>query len=231
MKKVKTLKIFFIFLTFGILVQYFQNCGRVGSFYLSSSQGGETSLASLAMEHPGSSKLTLPKQRILVGNKVYVASLMRNIFSRTAEDDGLEGHINQWIMNRPAQFGGSCSTYDSYSQRDCGGDVSNVNLAPATDDNTIRESFRLQFCRNILGYDEFVISALGKVGLTVDQAPNPKSILLTYSLFYQDQEASPMVIDSLVDLDRTLMQTSEPLTERWRAQLLLLCESPGWQLL
>lgn len=230
MKKNKIIT-FIIFLGLGILIQLFQNCGRVGSVYLSSLQGGSMSLASLEINHPGPDKLTLPKQRILVGNKVYVSTLMRNIFSRTAEDDYLEAIINQWIMNRPAQFGGSCSTYDSYSQRDCGGDVSNVNLAPATDDNTLRESFRLQFCRNTLGKDDFVSSALSKVSLTTDQAPNSESLLLAYSLFYQDQEANPMVIDSLLDLDRTLMQNSEPLIDRWRAQLLMLCESPGWQLM
>ena len=220
-----------IFSSLAISIQLFQNCSRVGSVYLSSLQGGSQSLASLEIGHPGAEPLALPKQRILVGNKVFVSTLLRNIFSRTAEDDYLEAIINQWIMYRPAQFGGACSTYDSYSQRDCGGDVSNVNLAPVTDDNTIRESFRLQFCRNTLGKDEFVLSALNKVGLTADQTPNSKSVVLAYSLFYQDQEANSLVIDSLLDLDRTLLQTNEPLIDRWRAQLLTLCESPGWQLL
>ncbi len=224
------IKFLFFILSSLILLQLFQNC-KASNVYQMSSLNGPQNADAMSISHPPDSELPRTGQKVLVANKIYVATLMRDIFKRGSEDPGLEGLINQWIYNRPSQFGGSCSSYDSYSQVDCGGDISNANNAMNVDHNTIRESYRLQFCRNTLGVDEFVVTALRKINLTVTQQPSSQSAVLMYSLFYRDEEANPLVMASLMDLDRSLTMANEALIERWRAQLLVLCESPGWQLL
>ncbi len=213
-----------------VLTQMYQNCSQ---FEVMNSDLSSLSMSSSILPdsaHPGQKELTPPTQHVLVANKVYVSALMRDIFARTDADIELENLINKWIMFRPAQFGGSCNPYDSYSARDCGGDISNANLPQSTDHNTVRESFRLQFCENILGKDEFVSAVLGKITSTA-AGPNANSIEQVYKLFYRDQDINPLTINSLVDMDHNLAQKSEVMIDRWRAVILQVCESPGWQLL
>lgn len=228
--KIKVLHLTILLLLSTIVLNSFQNCSGMTQFDLDAAT--DMSLSSTyATDHPGPMKPEPPKQKILVANRVFVAALMRDIFKRSNEDDWLEGQINKWILYRPAQFGGACNTYSSQSQKDCNGDVANVNMAANVDDNTIRESYRLQFCRTTLGFDEFVDSALSRVSIARNHTPDADKILQVYSLFYQDTEAEPLVVESLVALDESLKAANEPLLERWRALLLTLCESPNWQLL
>lgn len=215
-----------------IMTQFYQNCGQLGQFDLASETTGGLNMGSSVnpdTSHPSEKDVTAPVQHILVQNKVWVASLMRDIFARSANDGTLENLINQWIMYRPAQYGGSCNVYDTYGGRDCGGDVTNANLPPHTDDNTVRESFRLQFCQNVLGYDAFVNSVVAKIDKTA-QAPDANSIGQIYTLFYRDRDPDPLTISSLIELDHNLTQNSESIQNRWRAVILEVCESPGWQL-
>jgi hypothetical protein len=214
-----------------VMTQFYQNCGQIGQFDLASQTGSLNQSSSILPDtsHPAAKEVVAPTQHVLVHNKVWVAALLRDIFARSANDSGLEGLINQWILYKPAQFGGSCNPYDTYSQRDCGGDVSNANLPLHTDDNTVRESFRLQFCENTLGYDDFVNSVLAKINKTA-MAPDSASIASIYSLFYRDGDIDTLTLNSLIELDHSLAKNSESVIERWRAVILQVCESPGWQL-
>ncbi len=70
-----------------------------------------------------------PSQKILVGNRRYVATLVREIFTRVSGPiPNLEALINQWILYRDAQYGLGCNPYSSYSGKDCGGDIANASL-------------------------------------------------------------------------------------------------------
>lgn len=221
-------------LLFGVLLtQAYQNCGQMGEFAAldqSSLNLDMGSAGSTDQNHPPQKDVTLPTQRIQVVNKQYVAELMREVFTTSSGPvPNLEALIKQWIITRGAQYGLGCDPYGSYSGRDCGGDISNANLALQTDDNTVRESFRVQFCENILGQDEGVNAILQKI-VNRPAAPTADAVRQVYGLFYRGDPASELVVNSLLDLDRTLALKGEPALERWRALALQVCESPGWQL-
>ncbi|WII73697.1 hypothetical protein QJS83_07390 [Bdellovibrio sp. 22V] len=215
------------------LTQAYQNCGQMGGFQTLDSSSMNLQLGSAGgtdLTHPGQKEVTPPTQKVQVVNREYVASLMREIFTTSAGPvPNLEGLLNQWIITRGAQYGLACNPYSSYTGRDCGGDIANANLAYETDDNTVRESFRIQFCENVLGMDEGVNAILEKIA-NRPVAPNISAIKQVYGLFYRGDEAPQLVIDSLMDLDRTLVKQNETTLERWRALALQVCESPGWQL-
>ncbi len=226
-------KIFTLLLTGLVLTQMYQNCGQMGEFQtldmssmnLSMGSGGTTD-----MDHPAQKEVVLPTQKIQIGNRDYVAALLREVFTRSSGPiPNLEGLLNQWIINRGAQYGLGCNPYSSYSARDCGGDVANANLAYRTDDNTVRESFRIQFCENALGMDEGVNAILEKIP-NRGAAPSAETAKQVYGLFYRGDGPSDLVVSSLLDLDRALAAKNETAFERWRALALQVCESPGWQL-
>jgi hypothetical protein len=141
----------------------------------------------------------------------------------------LEVLLNQWILNRGGQYGQGCDPYGSYSGRDCGGSITNANLAFQTEDNTLRESYRVQFCENILGMDQGVNAVLEKVA-NRSVAPTPVAVKQIYEFFYRGDDASDAIVASLMALDTTLAQKGESVMDRWRGVILQVCESSGWQL-
>ncbi|MGZ3770624.1 MAG: hypothetical protein ACXVCP_11595 [Bdellovibrio sp.] len=222
-------KILTLVLTGLILTQMFQNCGQLGSFE-TLDQSSTQQMASMGTDHPAQSEVTMPTQKVQVVNRQFVAQMMREIFtSSTGPVTNLENLIQQWIFTRGAQYGEGCNPYSSYSGADCGGDISNANLPAKVDDNTVRESFRIQFCENILGTDEGLNALLEKIS-NRSVAPTADTIKQVYGLFYRGEGASSEIINSLLDLDRTLALNNEAVKERWRALALQVCESSGWQL-
>jgi hypothetical protein len=226
-------RVFYFCLLGVVLTQFYQNCGQLGEFQtldMSSMELSSGTLNGTDLTHPSGKEVVLPTQKTLASNRMYVASLMREIFTSTATPvPNLEGLLNQWIYFRGGPYGLACNPYSSYTGSDCGGDISNSNLPYTTDDNTVRESFRLQFCENVLGYDAGVTALLEKVPRR-GAAPNAESLRGIYELFYRGDGAPESVINSLLELDRSLAAKAEPPMERWRVAALQICESPGWQL-
>jgi hypothetical protein len=215
-----------------LMTQVFQNCGQLNQFDVLNTGVLDMSSSSMSdINHPSQQSATPPSQKILVVDKFYVGALMRDLFTSAATPvPNLEYLIQQWVVTRPAQYGASCNPYDSYSGRDCGGDIANSSLPMSTDASTLRESYRLQFCQNVLGYDQAVTAVLEKIDRTAI-APDANSIGQIYLLFYRGQDVNPSVVNALVDLDRTLAVKPESTMDRWRAVILQICESPGWQML
>jgi hypothetical protein len=220
-------------LSTGLLLS-FQNCGKAP--LVSESYEGSP----IPIYHPDEKPTTPSYQSALLANKNQVSDLLQSIFAKPGVVfPQLESLIHQWIITKPGEFGGSCNMYDSYSTVDCGGGVSNVNLPFYADGNPLRESNRLQFCQRILSIDTSLDNALFNVGLVRTMEPSRANISLAYELFYRGEDfsspESQNVLNSLVELNAGLANPGlslpgENTTDRWRAILLTVCESAGWQL-
>jgi hypothetical protein len=233
MKKFKLNSFFgFVVLTTSTML-IFQNCSQLGGGFDMIYSGG-VSMSSNGLsdtDHPAGTSATQSTQKMQIANRSYVAQLLREIFtSQTYPVAGLETIIHQWVGNRDAQFGLGCDPYSTYTGGDCGGDISAANLPYTADDNTIRQAFRIQVCDNILANDNAVSATLEKI--TVNSlAPNAEGIRQIYELFYRGDGAPNEIVDALVTMDRSLAEAGEGTTHRWRAVILQVCTSPGWQLL
>lgn len=228
MNKMKQ-RLLFIFLS---LVLY-QNCGQFGGGF-DLLHYGSTAMSSdqmLDTQHPAGTQPTQSTQKMQIANRTYIAELFREIFtSNTSPVPELESLLQRWVVSRDSQYGLGCDPYSTYSGQDCGGDISAANLPYTTDDNTIRQSFRLQLCDNLLANDNAVKAALEKINVR-SLAPNAEGVRQIYKLFYRAEDPSAEVVNALVTLDRTLAEKGESVSDRWRAILLQVCLSPGWQLL
>jgi len=237
MKKMKKYISLVILLAGGfILTQSYQNCSPLPteSFTVMNSESppvhdSETGTGS----HPPADKeVDLPTRKQLVAPRTYVAGLFREIFtSENFPVANLEVYIDKWVTLKGAQFGGACNLYTSYSSRDCDGSPSNVNNPSYVDSNTVRESYRIQMCENILGMDSSINAALEKAGLTNTSEINAVNLTAVYALFYRSNPAKPEVIATLIDLNKSLTEEKATAINKWRATLTQICESPGWQLL
>ncbi len=212
-----------------VLTQLYQNCGQAGGFAAMDSSSTAPSMGLNDVSHPSEKTAVLPTQRLQMVNKTYVAALLREVFySASTPVPNLEGIINQWVFYKGAQFGQGCDPYGSYGGQDCGGSIVNANLPYQSEDNTVRQSFNVQVCENILGTDQAISAVLQKV-TNPPTAPTSAAIAQIYEMFYRGDDAPANVVSSLIELDRTIAPT-ENTTNRWRAVILQICESPAWQL-
>lgn len=224
-------------MTAGLIVtQAYQNCAPFpmeGFTVMNSELQGHDTEGSMS-NHPVTDKnLTIPTRKQIVVSKDYVASIFKEVFtsSKYAISGNLDTMIDKWVFYKGAQYGGACNYYSSYGIKDCNGSLPNVNLAQYTDDNTVRESFRLQLCDHLLGQDNGVHAALENIGLTTTSAINAANITAAYGLFYRNNPPETVVVNTLLDLNKTLTMANESAINKWRAILSQVCESPSWQLL
>jgi hypothetical protein len=221
-----------------IMTQLYQNCSPLqteGFTVLSSESGSQSHVDTDTGTggHPtGEKSTTLPTRKQMVVPRTFVAGLAREVFTSTKYPIiNLEDLIDKWVLFKGAQYGGSCNFYSSYSTKDCASSNSNANTPHYTDDNTVRESYRIQLCENILGQNNGVYAALEKAGL-IDAAPvNSANVAAVYGLFYRGNPADPNVVNTLLDLNKSLVEQDATALNIWRAILSQICESPGWQLL
>ena len=220
-----------------VLSQAYQNCaGPLGgeqfaAMDLASTGGlpmGDNS--NLDINHPPAEKALPPTHELQLVSREYVVQILKeNFVSTEFPRADISTLIYTWAGHKAAQFGSACSMYDSASYRDCSGD-SGSTLPLRTSANVLRESYRMQICENILAYTEAVKTALMRVGLSDTVAPKVEDLSKIYSLFYRTGEIDELTLRSMYALDAELVTAKESILNRWRMQLMLVCESPGWQL-
>lgn len=212
----------------------FQNCVKA-PMASNSLELPSTAPTPIPIDHPEEKTATPSYQTALILNKNQAADLLKSIFLKPGVNFGeFDSLIHQWILYKTGEFGGACNVYDSYGATDCGGGLSNVNLPYYASGNPLRESNRLQFCQRILVYDVAIENALFNVGLQKTDELTKNNISLVYELFYRGEDFqsadSQKVLSALDELNQSLKLEGENSTERWRAVLLTVCESAGWQL-
>ncbi len=218
-------------------VLLFQNCSQFANPQDDRSKSS-SSLSSASIpdaNHVPEETLAPPTKQIRIANRRFMVELFSDIF--TAPDGTkapqLEANIYQWMERRGAQLGGGCDLNDSLTLQDCNDDPSAGNLPANGDPNAVRESFKIQMCEEVLGSQDGLRIALGNMSYDVTQLPevNFESLKSAYELFYRTNEAPPYFLQTLSQLTVDLNAKGETPLNIWRGILLVVCESPEWELL
>lgn len=219
------------------LLVFFQNC-------FSSQMIENSSLASLSeiqipITHPPEEKVLPPTQKLQLVNRVYIESLFRDIFKdlNGNEVPGLDALLHNWIVNRGTQLGYSCDVYSSYSGRDCASRLTEASVytnatgGVRAQDNVLRQSYIVKLCEGVLEQDQAVDIILSKIRKNKTDEATALDIGRIWDLFYRGDYIDNLSLRSLIDFDREMKRQGEAPFERWRALMVLVCESPGWQVL
>ena len=240
-----------ILLIFFILPVYFQNCAEVAapvthfsmdpSFY-------ETQMSSMGSTHLPEIQQKNTYQKVLVVNRFYLQELFLDIFKNpnypfAPEQPGspitvLDRVVYENITRKGTFLGGSCDPNDSYTTQDCNGGVADASLPAFVDSNTVRASYIIQVCEQLLSArdpanthsNQGVFAVLDKIG-AINQEPTDNSLKLLYQLFFRHEEPSYSYLQTLHELNNDLKMQKDPLIARWKSLTLMVCESPGWQIL
>ncbi len=218
-------------------VLLFQNCSQFANPQDDRKQSSSSMSASSTPDanHVPQEILSPPTKQIRITNRRYMVGLFSNIF--TAPDGTmapqLEATIYQWMERRGAQLGGGCDLNDSLTLQDCNEDPSAGNLPAYGDPNAVRESFKIQMCEELLGSQDGLRIALGNMSYDITQLPevNFESLKSAYELFYRTNEAPSYFLQTLSQLNVDLNSKGETPLNIWRGILLVVCESPEWELL
>ena len=215
----------------------FQNCSQFASPQddrrLSSSSLSASSTPDA--NHVPEEILAPPTKQIRITNRRYLVELFNDIF--TAPDGSkapqLEPTTYQWMERRGAQLGGGCDLNDSLTLQDCNDDPSAGNLPAYGDPNAVRESFKIQMCEELLGSQDGLKIAVTNMSYDISQLPevNFDSLKSAYELFYRTNEAPSYFLQTLSQLNVDLNAKGESPLNIWRGILLVICESPEWELL
>jgi hypothetical protein len=215
----------------------FQNCSQFGSPQDLQSLGLNSIFAAAPPDpnHLPQESLKPPTKQIRIVNRHYLAALFRDIF--TAADGtkapALESLLFNWVERRGAQWGGACDTNGSQTLFDCNDDASTASLPVHNDPNAIRESFKIQMCEELLGTTIGLKIVLEKAGLDINALPEPnfENLKPAYEVFYRTDEAPAYFLQTLSQLNTDLKLKNETSQNIWRGIMLVICESPEWQLL
>lgn len=224
-----------VFIVAGMVVGY-NNCARLGGFESSESMD-------ISITHPGDTIAPLSATTVQhhLSEKEYTSELMRSIFiGSQLNRDMVDLWMDRWVETQGHFWGGGCNVYDTHSTRACGPSFYAPNFpgqgtpelarqsgqVPAS---VIRESYRIQTCEGLIGTEAGLNSALEKIERGA--VPTAESIAQIYNLFYRGDDIPQSVLQVLLDMDRSLALRAATEVERWRMQLLVICESPGWQVL
>lgn len=211
------------------MVLTFQNCSQFSKEMESTSSYSEET----PISNHFSSSISQPQQKMRIVNRRYITELFRDIFtaSNGQTADGLESYLFNWSRKRGAQLGGGCDLLESTTGVDCNNDFNNANQPSYADPNTIRESFKIQICEELLGQDNGLSIILGKVGYSAND-PDPfsnKKIKAAYQLFFRTDEIPEYYLEAIEGFIFELKEKQESDLNIWRGIMLLLCESPDWQ--
>ncbi|AZZ38146.1 hypothetical protein CIK05_15510 [Bdellovibrio sp. qaytius] len=227
----RTLKIASILtLSFLFLPLAFTNCGAqpFQTLELSSLVPGD---APTSLSHPSSDKAQISTQKPVIGNRLYAASVIRDVFTNQAGAvlPGLDAELNKWVLSRLPQFGGGCDLYSSASGRDCGGDGSGVNVAPRVDTTTVRQTYTIKICENATSLNNSMSYVMSRLGIAAGTEPSNATVSQLYMLYYRTDYPDTNILNMLVQLNNDLKANGENVEERWRALTNFICELSDWQ--
>lgn len=181
--------------------------------------------------HPPNEKAQVSTQKPVIGNRLYAASVIRDVFTNQsgAVLPGLDAELNKWVLSRLPQFGGGCDLYSSASGRDCGGDGSGVNIAPRVDTTTVRQTYTIKICENATSLNNSMSYVMSRLEIAAGTEPNETTISQLYMLYYRTDYPDQNILQLLVQLNSDLKANGENVEERWRALTNFVCELSDWQ--
>lgn len=184
-----------------------------------------------AIDHPANDKAQVSTQKPIIGNRLYAASVLRDVFTNSsgAVLPGLEDQLNKWVLSRLPQFGGGCDLHSSYSGRDCGGDGSGVNIAPRVDTTTVRQTYTIKICETATSLNNSMSYVMSRLGIANGTELSNTNVSQLYLLYYRTDYPDQNILNMLMQLNADLKANGESVEERWRALTNFICELSDWQ--
>jgi hypothetical protein len=184
----------------------------------------------------GSALLVANEERLRIGNRLFIASFLQDIFGSAAN-----APVTKLVTSSSYTdvLGAPCNAYSSigpidYGQLSIGSDCASVASAQVAEipiSTTARGALLTRACDAILSQDSAVLNAASLAlgtSMTASTLPamDASSVSKAYGLFYAGR---PLPTDVAADL-LAVASAGENSMESWRFTLLALCYAPDWQI-
>lgn len=227
------------FLAAASLSLLYSNCNPSSPAGASANSLGAPSTPPLMESHPDvmAASVTPSNATLRLADRLQTASVLIEIFSdadrSSASSAAVNAVVQELVASDAASFGSPCSVSSTRSQSECRNDPSSFTAPSYAASTSVREANRIQACQRIVSQNGAVSAALAKLPVEINAslAPTAEGLVALYQLFYPGREPEERTAEVLGRLDRQMEINGESIRTRWTIQLLMLCESPGWQLL
>jgi hypothetical protein len=183
----------------------------------------------------------LAEGHALFGDRDYVRSVFYNVFYKVSAsaDAGATGTLAEFdrlfdieVLAQQHLFGRACNPLERGTNEDCNANLTNAALR-GVESSAGREGTRIQLCRRFVANDAFAARAVRRAGGNMAEAPKAAALPGIVRLFYQDIETGELaqMQKNLANLDDSMVQNAESVSNRWQLLLLAVCETPEWQIL
>jgi hypothetical protein len=195
------------------------------------------------------SKATLTSVKLQVGNRLFVESVLRNVFlnsssSATATTE-FKVILEDTVLRYPSEFGGPVSPYTTRGFMEIKGNYCGFGCSNETDidipifvpASQARSSIVSEACQRLLDRttspfnDVFLNTALQNLAASPTVAPSESEIKRIPDLFAPGFENDPVLIEKALLVQHALNSSGIAPREQWRGVVMTFCESPFWQTL
>ena len=189
----------------------------------------------LPENHPVLEEPVASSQSPILGSSKFVSNVISDIVTTPASQGTFQyvnlkySVISMWTERQPHLFGGSCNIYSSWSLADCERVAGNQSAPIRAPMGILRAAATLQVCQRIFGAEDALENARAKIQ-GGHQAPTAQSIQSAIELFYRGRDIDPSLATELSSIESSEVG-GESVSARWQFILVMICESPGWQVL
>lgn len=149
-------------------------------------------------------------------------------------DDSLDGSIfsiiNEFVLNKITEFYGLCSVVDGDSTcnaRNLTVRTSSMDVQSTAPSAVTRDGYRITACNKIVAEDRAVGNVIFNLTGSRETDLSEEDIMKVYNAFYPEQSISAEAYASLVEVYESVV--GELILDKWRAVIIPICQSSGWQ--
>lgn len=201
-------------------------------------------------------KADLQRKGAMVGKK-YVSKVLNEVLAdATYTGFSLYPVTDLWVTYKGNSFGEACNVYSSFAGKDCSAQgstgttgfssgVVGAQFPMVSEGSTLRQLNKMQLCDILFSSDNALRAAANKIGavnIASSATPSSRTLLPVtdtiiqnlFKLFYRGRAMTSAELNIYNQLNSTLLlQGTESSTRmtRYRLILIMMCESPDWEIL
>ncbi|SMF18871.1 c-type cytochrome [Pseudobacteriovorax antillogorgiicola] len=169
----------------------------------------------------------LKSKNIRLANRFIFASQLKTWFQPDLpKGSPVKAVIRRNISHQGAQLGGSCLPREL---ENCGVPV--IEATMSAQSQVVRQGLIFKACEEVLDRDEAVTYFLGLAGINPSATVTQTSMTKASLLLNKDRPLPQGSVEALISLSNAAYRRSAIALDRWRFPLLIICQSPYFEIL
>jgi hypothetical protein len=208
----------------------FMSSGCSGLFGGGSSSGsngnGELGTSPPIVDIPSIKKLDTSINCVYFDREA-LTTVLSDAFTNSSFPISVSAILKTAITDNSMTFGLACNPYGS-------GCAGAYDAALSVDSSTVKQLTKTKVCEDLVAASNSLKAVMINASLSSDgscPAVTEAGIENVAKLFFRNRDLSPTEISAYSAMNKSLISKGRALDDRWNLIILMLCESPDWEIL